>query len=469
MPKKKYDGVKKRCDCAIRRWPTCPHPWHFSFHHGGREWRYSLDVIARARGQQPPATKAEALTWRETLRTEIRRGVDPLPPPATTPAPPTDTRLTFGDVVDDYLKRHVGAPMRRDAAQDTMKWTLGVIRRTQIPAANGAVVRFESKPIADITAADIEALRDARRAALAATQRTLDEAVALEARAALPETSRQDRRGLRRQARSLRRSARCRPGTKSGEVGINRLLARVRHVFTWAIKKKGCLDAHPFKRAGEVVVELETGAETARTRRLEVGEEERMLQAAGPHLRALIAAALSTGCRLGELLSLQWKQVRRDDQGCARWLVLPAGKTKTNEPRLIPVGPRLRAELEMRRTDVAGHEFGPDAYVFGNEVGEQIGSIKTAWRATCRRAGITGLHFHDLRREFGSRLLESGASQHDVKDFLGHANITTTSRYLKSTPLRLEKALERMERGLERDIRTLSNEADKPVEANQVN
>jgi integrase len=50
-----------------------------------------------------------------------------------------------------------------------------------------------------------------------------------------------------------------------------------------------------------------------------------------------------------------------------------------------------------------------------------------------------------IQREFGSRLLESGASEHDVRAFLGHANITTTSRYLESTPLRLEKALANLE------------------------
>ena len=44
-------------------------------------------------------------------------------------------------------------------------------------------------------------------------------------------------------------------------------------------------------------------------------------------------------------------------------------------------------------------------------------------------------------------LLESGADLHDVRDFLGHANITTTSRYLRSTPLRLERALSKMESG----------------------
>ena len=91
--------------------------------------------------------------------------------------------------------------------------------------------------------------------------------------------------------------------------------------------------------------------------------------------------------------------------------------------------------------------FGPEAFVFGNTVGEKISSVKTAWRATCRRAHIAGLQIRDLRREFGSRLRESGASDHDVRDFLGHANITTTSRYLASTPERLEQALANLESG----------------------
>ena len=235
-----------------------------------------------------------------------------------------------------------------------------------------------------------------------------------------------------------------RPGAKGGEVGINRHLARLRHVFSWAIEEGFIVDT-PFKRGPQTVVRLETRMETARTRRLEPGEEEQLLRHAGPHLRALIVAALSTGCRLGELLGLQWSEVRRDEHGAARWLVLPAGKTKTSTNRSIPVGPRLRAELEMRRHGPDGKELGIDANVIGNEIGEPIACIKTAWRATCRRAGIRDLHFHDLRREFGSRLLESGAAEHDVRDFLGHSNITVTSRYLKSTPLRLEKALAAME------------------------
>jgi integrase len=73
-------------------------------------------------------------------------------------------------------------------------------------------------------------------------------------------------------------------------------------------------------------------------------------------------------------------------------------------------------------------EHGPKAYVFG-VFDEPVKSTKTAWKAACRRARVTGLHFHDLRREFGSRLLESGATLAEVQLALGHTNIKQTSTY----------------------------------------
>ena len=113
--------------------------------------------------------------------------------------------------------------------------------------------------------------------------------------------------------------------------------------------------------------------------------------------------------------------------------------------RVIPVGQRLAAVLDMLRTDPEGATLPHDAFVFGDELGGPIVSIKTTWRTACQKAGVVGLHFHDLRREFACRLLESRAELHDVRDFLGHANLTTTSRYLRSTAMRLERALRLLE------------------------
>jgi len=255
-----------------------------------------------------------------------------------------------------------------------------------------------------------------------------------------------------------------RVGAKGGEVGTNRLLSRLRHVFSWAIAE-GYITDTPYKRGPLTVLKLEASVEGARTRRLDPGMQTALLEHADPLLRAVLVAALTTGCRIGELLSLQWTQIRRDEKGEVRYIILPATKTKTAEARVIPVGSRLRAELEMRRHSPDGKEHLPSAFVFGNEVGERTTSIRRQWEdavllthghTPMRKRGKLSsesralfqsidLHVHDLRREFACALLESGAALHDIQAFLGHANISTTSRYLQSTPVRLQQALAKLE------------------------
>jgi integrase len=118
----------------------------------------------------------------------------------------------------------------------------------------------------------------------------------------------------------------------------------------------------------------------------------------------------------------------------------------------------------MRRTGPDGEEHRPSAYVFGDGVGARVKTINRTWRATVLRAhGYTpqyvlktvgegdqarrvrtgsltaesraqlraiNLHFHDLRREAGSRWLDGGVPLHRVQRWLGHTNISQTSTYL---------------------------------------
>ncbi len=60
-------------------------------------------------------------------------------------------------------------------------------------------------------------------------------------------------------------------------------------------------------------------------------------------------------------------------------------------------------------------------------------SIKTAWRLTCQRARIADLHFHDLRREAGSRWMDAGVPLATIQRWLGHHNISQTSTYLAAS------------------------------------
>jgi integrase len=233
----------------------------------------------------------------------------------------------------------------------------------------------------------------------------------------------------------------------------------------------GYVEHSPFKRGTEPVVKL--SPEHGRSRRLDGDEETPLLAACAPHLRAVVEAAIESGMRRGEILSLQWSQVdgMKLDASTIEWstkpeLVLPWGKTKTRRDRRIPISSRLKSILEMRRFDPAGQPHAMDAYVFGTEIGSRLTSINRAWHtAVLKSHGQTpaytattnltpesraaldaiDLHFHDLRREAGSRWLEGGVPLHTIRDWLGHTNISQTSTYLASTAKTQHDAMARFE------------------------
>jgi integrase len=62
-------------------------------------------------------------------------------------------------------------------------------------------------------------------------------------------------------------------------------------------------------------------------------------------------------------------------------------------------------------------------------------ALKTAWRRTCDKAGITNLHFHDLRHEATSRFFEKGLNVMEVATITGHKDLRMLQRY---THLRAE-------------------------------
>lgn len=253
MSRARNGGLSKRCDCGVRQRIKCPHPWHFDFYKG-KKYRYSLDVIAKARNEKPPRTRGDAEALADRIRSEIRSGTfrDPNHPEQA-PAPDPNALLTIGDVIDIYIRRHVESPTRRESAQKTMKWHLAILRRTEISAAQGQTIRFEQKAIKEVTKADVEAIRDARRRAsreaIIAREQWEKEAAALKSGETM-----------------LRPKPRLLPGVKGGEVGINRLFERLRHLFSWAIAE-GYIDSTPFKRHDQVVVKLEKRIETGRHRR----------------------------------------------------------------------------------------------------------------------------------------------------------------------------------------------------------
>jgi integrase len=163
-------------------------------------------------------------------------------------------------------------------------------------------------------------------------------------------------------------------------------------------------------------------------------EEARLKNASYPILRSVISFALNTGMRHGEILNLRWNQVDLEA------LRLTVEKTKSGRPRTIPLNPPLLEELQRLKS-----QNGQGPCVFPNpDTGKPLRSMKTSFGAACRRAGITGLRFHDLRHTFGSRLVQKGVDIETVRSLLGHSSIAITQRYINSTDKRRKSAVDRL-------------------------
>ena len=184
---------------------------------------------------------------------------------------------------------------------------------------------------------------------------------------------------------------------------INRDLSVLRHILYWGVDQL-LIPANPLTR-----LRL---ARERRVRRpvLTVQEEVKLLTAAPEHLKRMIVAALDTGMRRGEILHQLWEHV--DLQ--RKILSVTRSKTPEGEAREIPLTARLFELLSQNRKEsglVFTYYDQPIAY-----------SIKTAWRASLRRAAVRHLRFHDLRHTHNTRLMEAGVMQEVRMALMGHQN-----------------------------------------------
>ena len=121
--------------------------------------------------------------------------------------------------------------------------------------------------------------------------------------------------------------AKCRDRSlkKVSPASLKRELVILRRVLTLASKDWGV--ALPQNPVGMISLPK---ADKARTRRLEVGEEEKLFQTSNQKLRRIIILALETAIRRGEILDIKRSHI--DFQKSV--LFIPS--TKTDTPRSIP-------------------------------------------------------------------------------------------------------------------------------------
>ncbi len=159
-----------------------------------------------------------------------------------------------------------------------------------------------------------------------------------------------------------------------------------------------------------------------------------------PYLAPIVTLALNTGTRKAEILGLTWERVElAADYGLSARLTLY--RTKSGKPRGVPLNADAIAALAEVETDEARRQ-GP---VFKRRDGTTWGQIRTAFTTALTRAGIAGFRFHDLRHTFASHFMMRGGNLYDLKEILGHSDITMTMRYAHLSPQHLRAGMERLE------------------------
>jgi integrase len=148
---------------------------------------------------------------------------------------------------------------------------------------------------------------------------------------------------------------------------------------------------------------------------------------------AIFHTAAFAGLRMGELLALRWRDVdftRRTIHVRENWTqgvtTTPKGGTERAVPMAEEVAQRL-ARLGQR-----DYFTSDDDLVFCTERGQHLGykSLKERYRAALRAGGLReDFRFHNLRHTFGSTVIRHADSR-EVMEWMGHADLTTTRRYL---------------------------------------
>jgi integrase len=195
---------------------------------------------------------------------------------------------------------------------------------------------------------------------------------------------------------------------------VNRELATMRRMMKHAFYE-GWIVRDIF--AGAKVID--TGAETARDRRLTDAEETRLLASCQgtPFLKSIVLIALDSAMRRGEILTLKWKDIDFD----AGLIRVQSSHTKTERSRIVPLSERCKAELEH----LPSFGVGDAVYPFAE--------FRRSWKTAKKLAQISNLHFHDLRRSAITRWILQGQPLPVVGKIAGHERLETTMKHYVST------------------------------------
>jgi integrase len=167
-------------------------------------------------------------------------------------------------------------------------------------------------------------------------------------------------------------------------------------------------------------------------------EFEAMVEHLPTYLKDFVRFAYLSGWRKGEISQLQWADVDRK----AHVIRLRPDTSKTQEGRVLVLDEELWNLLERRWQEQASVPW-----VFHRK-GAQIGDFKKAWRTACRKGGVPGKLFHDLRRTAVRNMVRAGVPERVAMAVSGHKTRSIFDRYNIVNEQDLREAMVRTRRYL---------------------
>lgn len=190
------------------------------------------------------------------------------------------------------------------------------------------------------------------------------------------------------------------------------------------------------------LVHIRTPNDGVRRERFLSEEEERRLFLYIPEYAwPAFAFMVMTGCRIGELVALEWKHITEKDDGSMLVELSHKKGRGSLRRRHVPLNARAvealdeQARLNGQRHVSVAMRKGP---IFRRLDGKQWhrggGALRTVLGKAAERAGIEDVTPHDLRRTFASRLVQRGVSMRTIADLLGHSNLKEVMHYAHLSP-----------------------------------
>lgn len=154
--------------------------------------------------------------------------------------------------------------------------------------------------------------------------------------------------------------------------------------------------------------------------------------------RLVLMALVLTGLRRAKLIKVQWRDLYLES-ACPSPLV---HRGKGGKPRRQPLPSQLVAELQGWRRE---REPLPHAYVFCGLAGGRLQAnvLSDIVRRTAVRAGVTKhVTAHTLRRTAATWLRQATGDTRLVAEYLGHADLSTVSRYTHVAATEMHSAVQ---------------------------